>query len=166
MSMYEKIGERFLEYGASEVFIAEEKYQQDKIWDFRRSISEALDHVGTVIPEDVVVPRASLPKFVSFVKGLGEKYKTDIYTFGHIGDGNIHIDIINREEWKDGGEKLIMEIFKKVISLGGRISGEHGIGFTKRKYLHFSRTEKEIELMKGIKREFDPFNILNPGKIF
>ncbi len=166
LSMYEKIGERFLEYGASEVFIAEEKYQQEKIWEFRRSISEALDCVGTVIPEDVVVPRSSLPLFVSFVKGLGEKYKTDIYTFGHIGDGNIHIDIIDREEWSDHGEELIKEIFKKVISLGGRISGEHGIGFTKRKYLHFSRTGKEIELMKGIKREFDPFNILNPGKIF
>ncbi len=164
--MFEKIGEKFLKYGASDVFIAEEPYQQDKIWDFRRSISEALDHIGTVLPEDVVVPRSSLPGFVAFVKELKKKYETGIYTFGHIGDGNIHIDIIKREDWDDGGESLVEEILRRVSSLGGRISGEHGIGFTKKKYLHFSRTEKEIEFMKSIKKEFDPLDLLNPGKIF
>lgn len=166
LRMSEKMGEQFLEYGASDVFIAEEKYQQEKIWDFRRSISEALDHTGTIIPEDIVVPRSNLPIFVTYVKELEKKYDTAIYTFGHIGDGNIHINIIKREEWNDGGEKLITDVFNKVTSLGGRISGEHGIGFTKKRFLHFSRTEKEIELMKGIKRGFDPFNIMNPGKIF
>lgn len=165
-NMFEKIGEKFMEYGASDVFVAEEKYQQDKVWDFRRSISEALDRIGTVIPEDVVVPRSSLPLFVSFVKELGKKYETDIYTFGHIGDGNIHIDIIDNDKWDNAGETLIKEIFEKVKSLGGRISGEHGIGYTKKKYLHYSRSLNEIEFMKRIKKEFDPMNILNPGKIF
>ena len=164
--MFEKLGKVFLEYGASDVFIAEEPYQQDKIWDFRRSISEALDHIGTVIPEDVVVPRANLPEFVGYVKGLEKKYGTRIYTFGHIGDGNIHINIIERDEWNDRGEPLIREILKKATTLGGKISGEHGIGWTKKKFLQYSRTEREINIMKGIKREFDPFNILNPGKIF
>ena len=165
-NMFEKIGEKFLEYGALDVFIAEERFQQDKIWDFRRNISEALDRIGTVIPEDVVVPRSTLPIFVSFVKGLQNKYNTNIYTFGHIGDGNIHIDIIESQKWNDGGEALIKEIFEKVNSLGGKISGEHGIGYTKKKYLYYSRSYSEIDFMRKIKKEFDPLNILNPGKIF
>ncbi len=163
---FEKIGEKFLENNASDVFIAEEPFQQEKIWDFRRSISEAIDRVGTVIPEDLVVPRSSLPEFISRIKELEIKYKTEIYTFGHIGDGNLHADIIKKQEWKDGGDKIIQDIFRTANSFGGRISGEHGIGFTKKKYLHFSRTEKEINLMKSIKKEFDPLNIMNPGKIF
>jgi len=165
-NMFEKIGEKFLQYGALDVFIAEERFQQDKIWDFRRSISEALDRVGTVIPEDVVVPRSTLPIFVSFIKELQNKYNTKIYTFGHIGDGNIHIDIIESKKWNDRGEALIKEIFEKVNSLDGKISGEHGIGYTKKRYLHYSRSYSEIEFMRKIKKEFDPLNILNPGKIF
>ncbi|MEJ2354867.1 MAG: FAD-linked oxidase C-terminal domain-containing protein [candidate division WOR-3 bacterium] len=74
--------------------------------------------------------------------------------------------MLKNENWKDNGNKIINELFKKLNDFGGKISGEHGIGFTKKKYLKYSRTEKQINLMKNIKREFDPMNILNPGKIF
>jgi len=163
---FEIIGNKFLENKAVDVFVAEENHQQEKIWDFRRSISEALDLFGTIIPEDVSIPRANIPKFIPEIKKLEKEFNTRVFTFGHIGDGNLHVNIVKNEEWKDNGEKIVNELFKKVNTFGGKISGEHGIGFTKKKYLKYSRTEKEIALMKKIKKEFDPLNILNPGKIF
>lgn len=163
---YELVGERCLEYGAQDVFIAEESYQRERIWNFRRGISEALDRVGIVVPEDVVVPRSELSELVHFIKKLENKYGTRIFSFGHIGDGNIHIDILKKDEWENEQEKLVEELLSKVTKLGGKISGEHGIGWTKKKFLHFSRSNNEIELMKKIKKEVDSANIMNPGKIF
>ncbi|MBN1695146.1 FAD-binding protein [candidate division WOR-3 bacterium] len=163
---FEIIGNKFLESNASDVFVAEENHQQEKIWDFRRNITEALDLFGTIIPEDVSIPRANIPEFIPEIKKLEKEFNTRVFTFGHIGDGNLHVNILKNEEWKDNGDKIINELFKKLNTFGGKISGEHGIGFTKKKYLKYSRTEKEIKLMKNIKSEFDPLNILNPGKIF
>jgi glycolate oxidase len=163
---FEIIGNRFLENNAVDVFVAEENHQQEKIWDFRRSISEALDMFGTIIPEDVSIPRANIPEFIPEIKKLEKEFNTRIFTFGHIGDGNLHVNIVKNEKWKDNGEEIVNELFKKLNTFGGKISGEHGIGFTKKMYLKYSRTEKEINLMKNIKKEFDPLNILNPGKIF
>jgi glycolate oxidase len=163
---FEIIGNKSLENNAMDVFVAEERHQQEKIWDFRRSISEALDISGTIIPEDVSLPRSKIPEFIPEIKKLERRFNTKIFTFGHIGDGNLHVNIVKNEEWKDDGEKIVSELFEKLNIFGGKISGEHGIGFTKKKYLKYSRTEKEINLMKNIKREFDPLNILNPGKIF
>jgi glycolate oxidase len=163
---FEIIGAKFLENNAVDVFVAEEKHQQETIWDFRRNVSEALDIFGTLIPEDVSVPRANIPEFVTEIKMLEKDFNTRVFTFGHIGDGNLHVNIVKNEEWEDGGDKIVNELFKKLNTFGGKISGEHGIGFTKKKYLKYSRTEKQIELMKKIKKEFDPMNILNPGKIF
>jgi glycolate oxidase len=163
---FEIIGDKFLENNAVDVFVAEEKHQQETIWDFRRNVSEALDIFGTLIPEDVSLPRANIPEFITEIKMLEKEFNTKVFTFGHIGDGNLHVNIVKNEEWKDNGDKIINELFKKLNTYGGKISGEHGIGFTKKKYLKYSRTEKEITLMKKIKKEFDPMNILNPGKIF
>jgi len=163
---YEIIGNKLLENDAVDVFVAEEKHQQEKIWDFRRSISEALDMMGTIIPEDISIPRSNIPRFFPEIKKMEEEFNTRIFTFGHIGDGNLHINIVKNEEWKDEGEKIVNELFEKLNTFEGKISGEHGIGFTKKKYLKYSRTEKQIELMKKVKKDFDPFNILNPGKIF
>lgn len=163
---FELIGNKFLENNAMDVFVAEENHQQEKIWDFRRSISEALDLSGTIIPEDVSLPRSNIPKFIPEIKKLEKEFNTKIFTFGHIGDGNLHVNILKNKEWKDNGKEIIDNLFKKLNTFGGKISGEHGIGFTKKKYLKYSRTEKEINLMKKIKTEFDPSNILNPGKIF
>jgi glycolate oxidase len=163
---YEIIGNEFLEGNAVDVFVAEESHQQEKIWDFRRSISEALDIFGTLIPEDISIPRSHIPEFIPEIKKLEKEFNTRVFTFGHIGDGNLHVNIVKNEEWDDNGEKIVNELFKKLNIFEGKISGEHGIGFTKKKYLKYSRTERQIELMKKIKREFDPMNILNPGKIF
>lgn len=163
---FEIIGDKFLENNAVDVFVAEEKHQQEMIWDFRRKVSEALDIFGTLIPEDVSLPRANIPEFIMEIKMLEKEFNTRVFTFGHIGDGNLHVNIVKKQEWKDEGDKIINELFKKLNTFGGKISGEHGIGFTKKKYLKYSRSEKEIGLMKKIKKEFDPSNILNPGKIF
>jgi len=163
---YEIIGNKLLENNAVDVFVAEEKHQQEKIWDFRRSISEALDMIGTIIPEDISIPRSNIPRLIPEIKKMEEEFNTRVFTFGHIGDGNLHVNIVKNEEWKDEGENIVNELFKKLNTFEGKISGEHGIGFTKKKYLKYSRTEKQIELMKKVKKDFDPFNILNPGKIF
>ncbi len=163
---FEIIGDKFLENNAVDVFVAEEKHQQETIWDFRRKVSEALDIFGTLIPEDVSLPRANIPEFIMEIKMLEKEFNTRVFTFGHIGDGNLHVNIVKNKEWKDDGDKIVNELFKKLNTFGGKISGEHGIGFTKKKYLKYSRSKKEIELMKKIKKEFDPSNILNPGKIF
>uniref|UniRef100_A0A7C4UGD2 FAD-binding protein n=1 Tax=candidate division WOR-3 bacterium TaxID=2052148 RepID=A0A7C4UGD2_UNCW3 len=149
---------------AKEILVAEEENMKEKVLDFRRNIAEKLDRFGTIIPEDVVVPVSSIPELIKFTKEIGKENGTYIFTFGHIGDGNVHIDIIQKKDVDI--DKIVSQIFTGVKKLGGKISGEHGIGYTKRKYLGYSRSEIEISFMKKIKSVFDPENILNPEKIF
>ncbi len=165
-SEYEHLGNELINMGAKDVFVAEERPQREKLWEYRRSIAEALEKKGEILPEDVVVPRSEIPKFITFVKDLGKKFSTEIYTFGHIGDGNIHIDILKGPNFEEYREEMLEQLFRGVNRYNGKISGEHGIGFTKKKYLHFSVSSYQIELMKRIKKVIDPNNILNPGKIF
>ncbi|MDI6840004.1 MAG: FAD-linked oxidase C-terminal domain-containing protein [bacterium] len=177
---YEEIGEIALKNGAIDVLVAEDKGRQDKLWEGRRCISDALKSEGKVISEDVVVPRNKIPILLKNMKILENKYKFRIVSFGHVGDGNVHVNILRDtpvilseannldadREWEQRIPKLIHELFKVVISLGGMISGEHGIGLTKKPYLSMAVDREQIEIMKQIKKVFDPNNILNPGKIF
>ncbi|MFQ6067873.1 MAG: FAD-linked oxidase C-terminal domain-containing protein, partial [bacterium] len=112
-------------------------------------------------------------KILPLLKGADEisrKYSLSIAKFGHLGDGNIHLNILKEDmddaQWEISESKAVKEIFELVLSLGGLISGEHGIGLAKKKYLDLAVDAAQIEVMKGIKRIFDPNNILNPGKIF
>ena len=120
--------------------------------------------------EDVVVPRANLPKLIAGIKDIGKQYGFNSVCFGHLGDGNLHVNIlkeqISDEDWGNKVVDGIGEIFKLTVSLGGTLSGEHGIGIAKKPYMSIAMGEANLEIMRGIKKVFDPKGILNPGKIF
>ena len=141
-----------------------------ELWLARRSISPAtLSLRPHKISEDVVVPRSKIPDLVTFTDQLAKKLDLIILTFGHAGDGNIHVNIMldkNNEQEHSKGLKAKEQLFKFVLSLGGTLSGEHGIGTTKSEFLPMEIDETALSLMKRLKTLFDPNNILNPGKIF
>ncbi len=153
-----------------EVLLAESSAQKERLWKIRRIIGEAVKMNSIYKEEDTVVPRAKLPELLNFIKQLEQKYNFKSVCYGHAGDGNIHVNILKQnlpdEFWEKNLDKIISELFKYVISLGGTISGEHGIGLVQKKYMGIKFSRAELELMKKIKRVFDPKNILNPGKIF
>ncbi|MEN8198805.1 MAG: FAD-linked oxidase C-terminal domain-containing protein [Thermodesulfobacteriota bacterium] len=141
-----------------------------EIWKARRSISPASYQLSpNKISEDVVVPRSRIPELVNFCESLSRRLHIPILTFGHAGDGNIHVNIMTEEaspEKIDKGERAKEELFHKVISLEGSLSGEHGVGITKSKYLALELDKTAIRIMGQLKKLFDPDDILNPGKIF
>lgn len=140
------------------------------LWEARRSISPALFSIQPAkTSEDIVVPRTKIPEALVKIRALSEKSDIDIVSFGHAGDGNLHVNIM--ADRKDPAQapkikELVREIFRITIDLGGTISGEHGVGITKADYIDMEIKQPALDLMKGIKRLFDPKNILNPGKIF
>lgn len=144
--------------------------EKAELWQARRSISPAtFDIRPDKISEDVVVPRSKIPELVEFTSALGRRYNLTILTFGHAGDGNIHVNImLDRRDSQelDRGLAAKKELFQRVIGLGGTLSGEHGIGITKSAFLPLEIDPVALELMQRIKKLFDPANILNPGKIF
>ncbi len=166
----EKIKETIKKYGLIDFAIAKDESENEKIWELRRSLSPIINLYGnTKINEDVVVPRSKIPELLGFVEELINEFNLTIVCFGHAGDGNIHVNFMFNKEDKEmveRVEKALDLLFKKVIELGGSISGEHGIGIAKKRFMRYQFSEKEIQLFKRIKAVFDPENILNPGKIF
>jgi glycolate oxidase len=165
----EKIADICYGLGA-EIKMAEDEDARDRIWVSRRSISPALYRIKpTKINEDIVVPRNMVTEMLKYLRKLSEESGIKIVNFGHAGDGNIHVNIMvdkaDKEEYKRG-LGLVRRIFEYTLSLGGTISGEHGIGLTKSNYVGMELAKTEVEIMKSIKKVFDPKNILNPGKIF
>ncbi len=153
-----------------EAVVAEDDMARDRLWEARRSISPALYHLKPAkINEDIVVPRDKIPLVLTDLKRLSEESGIMIISFGHAGDGNLHVNIMvdknNKEEYAKGME-IVKKIFEITLKLGGSISGEHGIGMTKAPYIGMEIKERELGLMKGIKGLFDPKGIMNPGKIF
>lgn len=152
----------------SDVRIAEDEDARDKLWEARRSISPALYHMSpNKINQDIVVPRDKIPEMLVALKRISVKSGLKIVNFGHAGDGNIHVNIMVDKKDKDEyrkGQAIVRNIFELTLSLGGTISGEHGIGITKLPYINMEIKERELSLMKGIKSIFDPRGILNPGK--
>ena len=168
---YETIGEIFLKNGAYDVFVADSSPAQRRLWEVRRSILEALKAVSPILcGEDVVVPRMAIPPLIEHVKAISERHGFGAVCFGHVGDGNVHIEIMKRDadydHWRQVLPRMLEETFDAVLSLGGMITGEHGIGWTKRKYLPKALGRAQVQLMERVKRAFDPDMILNPGKIF
>jgi len=160
-----------LNAGAVDVFVADTPQTKERLWKARRSLHDALEKKSRVMErEDVVVPVSRIPELLDFVYKLSEESALEIVPFGHAGDGNVHINILKMNtpdsEWKEKKEEVVEKLLKKVIQLGGTLSGEHGIGVVKKRFIHFSLSKEEIELAKRIKRAFDPNNILNPEKIF
>ena len=157
-------------HGASDVLLADDRRKVADVWALRRGIGEAVKSISAYREEDTVVPRARLPRLVKGVKEICSRYGITSICYGHAGDGNVHVNLLkgglSDGAWSAGIEEAAREIFSLTVSLGGTISGEHGIGYTQRSYLPIALSESEISLMKGIKQAFDPAGILNPGKIF
>ncbi len=153
-----------------EILFAESAAQKEELWKIRKNISPAVNWYTLTKSDDVVVPRANLPKLITGIKEIGKRYGFNTVCFGHLGDGNLHVNIlkenISDERWENEIPEGIGEIFKLTVSLGGTLSGEHGIGIAKRPYMHLAMSEVNLNLMRGIKKVFDPNGILNPGKIF
>ena len=153
-----------------EVLYAEDSAEIEHLWKLRRCIGLAIKKNHVYKEEDTVVPRSNLPELILKVKSLETQYGFKSYCYGHAGDGNLHINIVQgtmtNQAWNTELSKAIKELFNLVVSLGGAISGEHGIGLVQKDYLPIMFGSAELNLMKSIKRIFDPKNILNPGKIF
>lgn len=154
-----------------EVQVATDYYSRENLWRARRSISPCILKMKDKekINIDIAVPIDNLSKTLVNLRELSEKYNIQIISFGHAGDGNIHVNIlVNREdeESRAKGFEVVKKIFEITVQLGGAISGEHGIGITKKPYVEMQLMRKNIELMRAIKRVFDPKELMNPGKIF
>ena len=152
------------------ILFAEDEAQKEQLWFIRRRIGEAVKVNSIYKEEDTVVPRYKLPDLLSGVKDIGEKYGFESICYGHAGDGNLHVNIIKGElsdlQWNNELPKAIREIFTLTVSLGGTISGEHGIGWVQKNYMDIAFNEIELNIMRDIKKVFDPKNIMNPSKIF
>ncbi|MHB8402670.1 MAG: FAD-binding oxidoreductase [Bacteroidia bacterium] len=158
-------------FNIADILFAESQAQKDELWKLRRKINEAVKATSISKEQDTVVQRAELPQLVKGIKEIGKRYNFRSVCYGHAGDGNLHTRIIKDnlpdEQWNgEHIKKAIAEIFMLCKQLGGTISGEHGIGYIQKEYMHLLFSEKEIELQKQIKKVFDPNLILNPGKIF
>ncbi len=168
---YEKIGRIVSDFGALDVLVAEDRPSRERIWEMRRCMADALTQMSPVRErEDVVVPKAAIPELFRKLKGLSEKHGVEVISYGHIGDGNVHVNVMKQgmapEVWERMLPSLLDELFREVMALGGTISGEHGIGYVKKKYLPLAVDAPAIMVMKDIKISLDPNHILNPGKIF
>jgi glycolate oxidase len=165
----ERIFEVMVGFECGEILLADSESQKKKIWKLRRSVAEAVKSNSVYKEVDTVVPRAELAKLLKGVKVIGNDYGFKSVCYGHAGDGNLHINIIkgemSDEDWNTKLTLGIREIFELTKSLGGTLSGEHGIGLVQKDYMDIVFSEKALELQKGIKNLFDPKGILNPGKI-
>ena len=161
------IGNICREIGATDFLYAENEKEREQIWEMRRQTSTRIHDAAPIyIPEDVTVPIGKIADLVSALPTFEKKFGLDIYAFGHAGDGNIHLNITAPARDHPGLHDCVAEILKLVVKMEGTISGEHGIGFVKKKFLPLELSAASIDLQKGIKNLFDPKNILNPGKIF
>ncbi|MFN5148679.1 MAG: FAD-binding oxidoreductase [Flavobacteriia bacterium] len=157
-------------FETDEVLFAESEAQKNSLWSMRRKVGEAVKSQSIYKEEDTVVPRYELPKLLHHVKSVCEKYGLHSVCYGHAGDGNLHVNIIkgelSDERWENDLTIAIRELFTEVVKLGGTLSGEHGIGLVQQSYMDIAFDPKSLDIMRHIKRVFDPNNILNPGKIF
>ena len=165
------VGDLCLERGAQDVLVARDQRTRDRLWEARRLIIDALNNESPVNHmEDVVVPRAAIPALLTGIKETAARHAVRIVSFGHAGDGNVHLNVLkdNIEDahWGVVTQSVTQEIYRLTLSLGGMITGEHGIGVTRRRYLPMALEEEQIRLMRQIKAIFDPHELLNPGKIF
>lgn len=165
----EQAAEVVLEEGAVDVLVADTPVKKKEAWEARSTFLEAINAETKFLDEcDVVVPVNQIPSYLSFVKSLEERFDFSIKSFGHAGDGNLHIyacaNEMEEEEFKRQVAEFMDIIYKKASECGGLISGEHGIGYGKMEYLAAFAGETSMRLMKGIKEVFDPKMILNPGK--
>jgi len=166
----ETITEVMANFESGEIMFADSEAQKETLWRLRRIVGEAVKANSIYKEEDTVVPRFKLPVLLKGVKDIGRKYGFKSICYGHAGDGNLHINIIKGElteqQWKEELPKGITELFELTVSLGGTLSGEHGIGYVQKQYMPIAFDSVQLGIMSGIKNLFDPKGILNPKKIF
>ena len=164
----ERMGNVLFDLDALEVLVAQHSGERERLWASRRELSYSLKRQAkNKLSEDVVVPRTKMADLLRYCAELSEEHELVIPTYGHAGDGNLHVNFL----WNDPDEKpkvdqAIEALFRRVIELRGTLSGEHGIGVLKARYLPMEQSPQLIELQQKIKDVFDPKHILNPGKIF
>ena len=169
---YDTIGNLLMDGGAQEVYVADNYTTQERLWNVRRNIAEAFKVVSpNQSLEDIVVPTAQIPELMPEIDKISKKYDVLIPCYGHAGDGNLHATIIKNpddsmEEWYRKLPLALEELYIAAKKLGGTISGEHGIGTKRKKYMNITVSEPALEYMRQIKRAVDPNHIMNPGKIF
>lgn len=169
-NVYEQVAHICLDAGAIDVLISNTGERQESIWSARGAFLEAIKASTTEMDEcDVVVPRNKVAEFVKFSNDLQKEFDIRIKSFGHAGDGNLHIyvlkDELPEEVWHKKLEDIFESMYSKARELGGKVSGEHGIGYAKKPYLEESMGSRGMDLLKNIKLAFDPKGILNPGKV-
>ena len=167
---YESVANICLEEGALDVFITDTDERKEAVWSARGAFLEAVKATTTDMDEcDVVVPRNKVAEFIKYTNELQKEFDVRIRSFGHAGDGNLHVYVLKDELTDSAWEKKIEVVFEAMYSksreLKGLVSGEHGIGFAKKSYMLEQLGPVYVELMKNIKLAFDPKNILNPGKV-
>ncbi len=166
----EKINTVLEQFNCNDVLFADSSAQKDELWKMRRTMAVSVKANSVYKEEDTVVPRAALPQLVNGIKSIGEKYGFESVCYGHAGDGNLHINIIKANmsdaDWNNNLKTGIKEIFELTVNLGGTISGEHGIGLVQKEFMQIKYSDIHLNLMRNIKKVFDPNYILNPGKIF
>lgn len=170
MSEAEKILQVVEQFQIDDVLFADSEEQKNALWKLRRSVGEAVKANSVYKEEDTVVPRFELPKLLSGIKTIGKKYGFHSVCYGHAGDGNLHVNIIRgdltEQQWLEEVPKGIREIFQLTVDLKGTISGEHGIGLVQKNYMDIPFDKIQLQLMWEIKQVFDPYNIMNPKKVF
>ena len=169
---YDVIGEQCLKAGATQVYVADTKANSERIWRIRRSVAEAFKVFSpNQSLEDIVVPIASIPDMSAAIDRISKKYGVLIPCYGHAGDGNLHATPVmppewTLEKWQETLPPLLMDLYAETIALGGHISGEHGIGHKRKKYMLKLADKGFLTMMQAVKNGLDPNGILNPGKIF
>ena len=165
---YEEIGKLSEKHGAYEIYVADTRSTKERVWQARKNVPEAIASVyKRYTKEDLVVPTACVPELLELLSGTAEADGLEAIVYGHAGDGNMHCTIISPDcaDWHERLHKAQVEIYEKLLKMGGTLSGEHGIGYKRRGYMKYFLDEAQLELIKRVKLAFDPQNILNPGKI-
>jgi glycolate oxidase len=154
--------------GVLEVLVAQDASQRERLWSARRDMSHAIRKLTKKkLSEDVVVPRRAISTLLDEVAAFTETERVRHLTYGHAGDGNLHVNFLwDEPDEVPAVERCVRKLFEAVVKLGGTLTGEHGIGVLKAPYLPLEQSAELIALQKDLKRAFDPQGLLNPGKIF
>jgi glycolate oxidase len=154
----------------SDALVAMDASDQRRLWTIRERVAEAVKGRCPYKEADTVVPRSALAKLVHAARRVAKEHGLEAICYGHAGDGNLHVNLLrndlSQKEWTLRRDAAEQDLFEAVVKLGGSISGEHGVGWTQRRFLPMARSDTSLELMRSLKTTFDPLGILNPGKIF
>jgi glycolate oxidase len=167
-----RCGQLCEDFGASEVIVARDESDRARLWQTRRACSGALRRAHRFKQsEDIVVPTGALAEILRRIDGISARHRLPTATFGHAGDGNLHVNVLSDEDAREPSvaariDAALAELFRETLALGGTLSGEHGIGIAKAKYMAWEQSAEVIDWQKRLKRMWDPEDLLNPGKIF